>query len=77
MTNDLRRLPHTIELARATQMTIHVNIIVGAAMSFFFVWFATIGWVSPLLGALLHNVGEVFVIINSARLLQFKNNENK
>ncbi|MDO4584722.1 MAG: cation-translocating P-type ATPase [Planctomycetia bacterium] len=72
MTNDLRRLPQTIQLARSTQMTIHVNILVGAAMSFFFVWFASMGWVSPLMGALLHNVGEAFVIINSARLLQFK-----
>ncbi|MDO4575632.1 MAG: cation-translocating P-type ATPase [Planctomycetia bacterium] len=74
MTNDLRRLPLTIRLARATQWTIHVNILVGAGMSFFFVWLASVGWVPPLWGAFLHIVGEAFVIINSARLLQFGEN---
>ncbi|MDO4569250.1 MAG: cation-translocating P-type ATPase [Planctomycetia bacterium] len=76
MTNDLRRLPLTIRLARATQMTIHVNILAGVAMTFFFVWFASLGLVHPLAGALLHNVGEAFVIINSARLLRFEREAN-
>lgn len=71
MTNDLRRIPQTILLARKTRFTIHTNILLGAGMSFFFVWLATIGYVSPIWGAILHNFGEAFVIINSARLLQF------
>jgi len=71
MTNDLRRLPMTIRLSRATQMTIHVNIIVGLGMTFFFIWLASLGIINSLTSALLHNVGEAFVIINSARLLKF------
>ncbi|MBO5436186.1 MAG: cation-translocating P-type ATPase, partial [Thermoguttaceae bacterium] len=71
MTNDLRRLPMTIRLARATQMTIHINIIVGLAMTFFFVWLASMGVINALASAILHNFGEAFVIINSARLLKF------
>lgn len=71
MTNDLRRIPQTMELARKTRWTIHTNIIVGLGLSLFFMWLASIGYVSPLMGAVLHNVGEAFVIINSARLLQF------
>ncbi|MDO4551185.1 MAG: cation-translocating P-type ATPase [Planctomycetia bacterium] len=71
MTNDLRRIPMTMELARRTRFTIHTNILVGVSMSFFFMWLASIAVISPLLGALLHVVGEAFVIINSARLLQF------
>ena len=71
MTNDLRRLPMTIRLSRATQMTIHVNIIVGLGMTFFFIWLASLGVINSLTSALLHNVGEAFVIINSARLLKF------
>lgn len=71
MTNDLRRLPMTIRLARATQMTIHINIIVGFGMTFFFIWLASIGVINSLASAFLHNFGEAFVIINSARLLKF------
>ena len=61
----------TIRLSRATQMTIHVNIIVGLGMTFFFIWLASLGVINSLTSALLHNVGEAFVIINSARLLKF------
>lgn len=71
MTNDLRRLPMTIRLARATQMTIHINIIVGLGMTFFFIWLASMGIINSLTSAILHNFGEAFVIINSARLLKF------
>ncbi len=74
MTNDLRRIPQTMELARKTRWTIHTNILVGLGLSLFFMWLASIGQISPLMGAVLHNVGEAFVIINSARLLQFGEN---
>lgn len=75
MTNDLGRLPMTVQLARRTRATIHQNIFVGASLSIGFVWLASIGIISPLLGAVLHNVGEIFVIGNSARLLGFGNKE--
>ncbi|MDO4628172.1 MAG: cation-translocating P-type ATPase [Planctomycetia bacterium] len=71
MTSDLRRLPMTIHLARATHMTIHVNIIVGLGLTLFFIWLASMGIINSLTSAILHNVGEAFVIINSARLLKF------
>jgi cation transport ATPase len=38
-------------------------------MSILFVWLASVGIVAPLLAALLHNVGALLVITNSARLL--------
>ena len=30
---------------------------------------AALGWINPMLGALLHNGGAIFVVANSARLL--------
>lgn len=75
MTNDLRRIPQTMQLARRTRWTIHTNIIVGISASLFFMWMASLGVVDPLSGAFLHVIGEAFVIINSARLLQFGVNE--
>jgi Cd2+/Zn2+-exporting ATPase len=71
MTNDLRRLPMTVELARKTRRTIHQNVLMGAGISLVFVGLASAGLVTALTGAVLHNVGELFVIVNSARLLGF------
>ncbi len=71
MTNDLGRLPLTVELARATRRTINQNILIGAVISIGFVWLASIGQIGPLMGAALHVVGEIGVIGNSARLLGF------
>jgi len=71
MTNDLGRLPLTVQLARATRRTINQNILIGAVISIGFVWLASIGQIGPLMGAALHVVGEIGVIGNSARLLGF------
>jgi Cd2+/Zn2+-exporting ATPase len=74
MTNDLGRLPMTVELARRTRRTINQNILIGAVISIGFVWLASIGQVGPRMGAVLHVIGEIGVIANSARLLGFAQN---
>jgi Cd2+/Zn2+-exporting ATPase/Cu+-exporting ATPase len=71
MTNDLGRLPMTVQLARRTRRTINQNILIGAVISIGFVWLASIGQIGPLMGAMLHVIGEIGVIGNSARLLGF------
>ena len=72
LTHDLGRLPQAVRLSRRTRRAIHENILLGAGTSLIFVWLASIGLISPLLGALLHNVGAALVIFNSARLLGFE-----
>ena len=69
MTDDLRRLPFSVELARKTRSTVHQNVLIAACISIVFLWLASVGIIAPLLGALLHNVGAGAVIVNSARLL--------
>ncbi len=71
MANDLTRLPLAIRLSRQTRATISQNLIVGAASSALMLTLAALGIVSPIIGAVLHNAGEIFVIFNSARLLGF------
>ncbi len=71
MTNDLGRLPMTVQLARRTRSTIHQNVLIGAGISIGFVSLASMGIISALAGAVLHLIGEAFVIGNSARLLRF------
>ncbi len=69
MSDDLRRLPRTVKLARATRRTIHQNVVVGAGFSVLFVYLASIGLFGPITGGMLHFVGPLFVVANSARLL--------
>lgn len=71
MTNDLGRLPLCVRLARLTRAAVHQNVLIGAGSSIAFMGVASMGIISPLAGALLHLVGEAFVIGNSARLLRF------
>jgi Cd2+/Zn2+-exporting ATPase len=71
MSNDLRRLPQAVELARGTRSAIHENVLIGAGTSIALVTLASAGQIGPLLGVILHNLGELFVIVNSARLLRF------
>lgn len=69
--NDLSRLPNAVRLARRTRSTIHQNILVGAALTLGMLGLAATGTISPLAGAVLQNVGEIYVVLNSARLLKF------
>jgi P-type E1-E2 ATPase len=71
MANDLTRLPLAVRLSRQTRDTISRNLLVGAGSSVLMLGLASFGIVSPIVGAFLHNVGEIFVILNSARLLGF------
>ena len=70
MVDDLGRIPEAVRLSRATRSTINQNILVGAGISIVLLSAASYGVISPLAGALLHNVGEIYVIFNSARLLK-------
>jgi heavy metal translocating P-type ATPase len=71
MANDLGRLPLAIELSRHTRKTMHQNVLIGVAISAVMLSMASSGIINPLTAAVLHNLGELFVIVNSARLLRF------
>ena len=70
MTEQLDRLPYAINLARRTRTTIHRNVIVGVGLTVAMLAFAAAGVISPIAGAVVQNVGELFVIVNSAALLR-------
>jgi heavy metal translocating P-type ATPase len=74
MTNDLTRLPLAIRLSRQTRHTINRNLLIGAGSSVVMLTLAALGLVSPVVGAVLHNAGEIYVLFNSARLLGFGRN---
>lgn len=74
MTNDLRRLGTCIRLSRRCRRAIHTNVAVGLGWTVIIVAIAATGVLGPggpLIAAVLHNVGTLFVIGNAGRLLKF------
>jgi Cd2+/Zn2+-exporting ATPase len=68
MNTDLRRLPFLIQLSREANKVVRQNLMVGIAGIVIFMVLAAMGFLTPIWSAVLHNVGILFVIFNSARL---------
>jgi Cd2+/Zn2+-exporting ATPase len=70
MNNDLRRLPFLVKLSRSTRAVINQNFMFGVA--FIIVgWTTTVsGYIGPIAASILHVVGSLIVIFNSARLVR-------
>lgn len=69
MSSDLTRLPLMIDIARLARRIIVQNLLIVLAFGLLMIGLASAGIVSPLVGAWLHNVDALLVILNSARLL--------
>ncbi|MHB8898191.1 MAG: heavy metal translocating P-type ATPase, partial [Thermoguttaceae bacterium] len=68
--DDLRKLPQAIKLSRWMVEIIWQNIVWFALVfNVAAVVAAALGWVSPLAGAILHQVSSLVVVLNSLRLL--------
>ena len=71
MNNDLGRLGFLVRLSRRTMAVIHQNLLFGVTFVVAFLILAGLGWLNPVVGALLHMLGATVVIFNSARLVRF------
>jgi heavy metal translocating P-type ATPase len=70
--DNLSELPHLIHLSRKMMGTIKVNLTFSMLLNLAAVILAMTGILTPVVGALVHNAGSVFVIIHSALLLRWK-----
>lgn len=70
MTVDLDRLPRMMRLADRTRTIVMQNAVIGTGFSILMMGLASGGLVNPLVGALFHNLGSLFVIMNSSRLMR-------
>ena len=76
--DDINNLPHLLKISKRMMKTIKVNLIFSMTLNFLAVILAMTGLLGPVVGALVHNVGSVIVIINSALLLKYnKRNASK
>jgi len=71
--DDIKEIPHLLRLAKKTMKTININLAASMALNFIAVSLAITGILNPVVGALVHNVGSVAVIINSSLLLKWRN----
>jgi Zn2+/Cd2+-exporting ATPase len=70
MNNDLQRLPFLIRLSRGTRSVINQNFLFGVFFIIGGFSLAAFGLLHPIVAAILHNVGSLIVVFNSARLVR-------
>jgi len=70
MNNDLRRLPFLVQLSRSTRSVINQNFMFGILFIVIGLTLAAMKIIGPIVAAILHNVGSLIVIFNSARLVR-------
>ena len=71
MSPDLGRIPLMLRLAEYTRWIVILNAVLGTGFSILMMALASTGVIDPLVGALMHNAGSLFVILNSSRILRF------
>ncbi|MGM0599483.1 MAG: heavy metal translocating P-type ATPase [Candidatus Rifleibacteriota bacterium] len=70
--DQLTSLPFLFKLSKAIHLIINQNIIIGTGFGLVMIAMATLGAITPVWGAIAHNLGTFFVLVNSARLLREK-----
>ena len=70
--DDIKELPHLLRLSKRMMTIIKANLTFSMTLNFVAIILAITGILNPVVGALVHNAGSVFVIVNSARLLNWK-----
>lgn len=70
MNNDLRRLPFLVRLSRQTRSVINQNFLLGIMFVIGGLILAALKFINPIVAAVLHVVGSLMVVFNSARLVR-------
>lgn len=72
VSDDIQRIPYLMNISKKVIGKIKVNIVLSMSLNFLAVILSVTGVLNPVSGALVHNVGSVAVVINSALLLTTK-----
>lgn len=74
VSDDVKRLPYLFRALKKVMKKVNQNIIISLSINLVAVVLATLGVLNPVTGALMHNCGSVFVVVNAALLLREKDN---
>lgn len=72
VSDDIKRLPYLFAMTRKAMSKVKQNIIISLVIDFVAVVLSFFGILNPVTGALVHNFGSVFVVVNAALLLRDK-----
>ncbi|MCR4867787.1 MAG: cation-translocating P-type ATPase [Lachnospiraceae bacterium] len=75
VSDDIRRLPYLFDLMQKVMKKIRVNIIASLIINVTAVILSALGILTPVTGALWHNFGSVFVVVNAALLLKVRDRD--
>ena len=67
--DEIKRIPYLFMLTKKVMHKVNVNIVAGMIINITAVILSSAGILNPVTGALWHNFGSVFVVINAALLL--------
>lgn len=70
MTDELEKIPTAIRLSRKALLVIKENIAFALVFNTVLVFLSAQGWVTMILGAVMHQASSLLVILNSMRLLR-------
>ncbi len=70
MTDELLKIPGVIRLSRRALRVIKENIVFAIAFNTVLIFLSANGWMTMILGAILHQGSSLLVILNSMRLLR-------
>ncbi|KAB2671673.1 MAG: cadmium-translocating P-type ATPase [Verrucomicrobia bacterium] len=70
MNSDLRRLPFLVKLSRMSRSVINQNFLFGVLFIIGGLTAAAMGYLNPIVAAIMHNAGSLIVVFNSARLVR-------
>lgn len=69
LADDLRKIPFVLALGRATLKTINASVAFALIFNALAIIASSGGYLTPIMGALVHNLGSVAVVLNSAQLV--------
>src|SRR5574344_1047093 len=75
VSDDIKQVPYLFFMAKKTMRKVFTNLCLSLSINTVAVVLSVLGLLNPVTGALVHNCGSVFVVINAALLLRYKNDK--
>lgn len=72
MSSHLARVPEVLALARRPLRVIRENVLLSVAINLLAVVLAGLGIVTPILGAVIHEVSAMLVVLNAVRIIKWR-----
>ncbi len=72
VSDDVKRLPYLFRTMKKVMKKVNQNIVISLSINLVAVVLSVLGVLNPVTGALMHNCGSVFVVVNAALLLREK-----